>query len=399
MPDTPKVRSLKILLHIIFFLSGIATVLIGQVLPIMATHFRLNDLQVSFFFPSQFAGSLFGTYITSRLARRNNYMAAAMAGGIAMACGALLMNLDYFAFGLFGFFVVGMGVGLSLPSINMMIVEVNPDRSGPALNLLNFCWGIGAILCKPFVDTFSTQDSIGVTTIVLAVPLLAFSLALRLVAGQPKNAPVRKAAAEDPDFVPIWRTPLAWTIALFNFIHVGFESGMGGWLTTYTTRLEGEPVIHWLSPTLLYFLLFVIGRGVAPLMFRYLNENKMLFLGLSIVLGGMIISMTAVNVQALCVGSAVAGFGTSWIFPTNVSRFSKTFGPSATRQFTPLFMCGTLGAASMTWLIGFISDRTGNLHSGMYVLLVGAILLMVVQIYLAFTTAKRVPQPKANISA
>ncbi len=396
MPDTPRVRFLKILLHIIFFLSGIATVLIGQVLPIMATHFKLNDLQVSFFFPSQFAGSLFGTYITSRLAKRNNYMAAAMAGGIALACGSLLMNLDYFAFGLFGFFVIGMGVGLTLPSINMMIVEVNPERSGPALNFLNFCWGVGAIMCKPFVDTFSTSDSIGLTTIVLAAPLLVFSIVLRLAAGQPKSAPVKKSASDDPDFVPIWRTSLAWTIALFNFIHVGFESGMGGWLTTYTARLEGEPVVHWLSPTLLYFLLFVIGRGLAPLMFRYLNENKMLFLGLSIVLGGMIISLTATNVLMLSVGSAVAGFGTSWIFPTNVSRFSKTFGPSATRQFTPLFMCGTLGAASMTWLIGFISDRTGNLHSGMYVLLVGTILLIIVQTYLAFTTMKKASKPGTN---
>ena len=388
MPQTQRTRLLEVLLHIIFFLSGIATVLIGPILPILAKHFALNDLQVSFFFPSQFAGSLCGTFITSRFARRNNFMTAAMLGGVSMALGILLMNVDSFAFCLLGFFVNGMGVGLTLPSINMMIIEVNPERPAPALSILNFCWGLGAILCKPFVDLFSTQDSIGLTTVILAVPLLAFSVLLRLMVGPSKNAPAKTAEDADAEYDPIWRMPMAWAIALFNFIHVGFESGMGGWLTTYTGRLEGQPLAVWLSPTLLYFLFFVIGRGVAPLLFRYLNENKMLFLGLAIVLAGMALTLSASSVTALSLGSSIAGFGTSWIFPTNVSRFSRIFGSAATRRATPLFMCGTLGAASVTWLIGFISNQTGNLRSGMYVLAVSVIILIMVQAGLSIQRLK-----------
>lgn len=388
MPHLRRVRFLKILLHIIFFFTGIGTVIIGQLLPIMAKHFSLNDLQVSFFFPMQFAGSLCGTTITSRLAIRNNYMAAAMLGGVVMASGALLMNIDSFAFCLFGFFLVGMGIGLTLPSINMMIIEVNPERSAPALSVLNFCWGIGAILCKPFVDTFSTDSNIGLTTIVFALPLIVCTLLLRIGAGRPKNSPVKKHDPDADDHVPIWTMPIAWAIALFNFIHVGFESGMGGWLTTYTGRLAGEPLTHWLSPTLLYFLLFVIGRGVSTVMFRYLNENQMLFLGLAVVLVGMGLVLTAQTVLALSLGSAISGFGTSWIFPTNVSRFSKTFGPAATRRAVPLFMAGTFGAASVTWLIGFISNQTGNLRSGMYVLAISIVFLLIVQTGLALRVSR-----------
>ena len=50
--ESPKNRDLSILLHIVFFVSGIATVLIGQVLPILSAGFALNDLQASFFFPA-----------------------------------------------------------------------------------------------------------------------------------------------------------------------------------------------------------------------------------------------------------------------------------------------------------------------------------------------------------
>jgi fucose permease len=396
MPQTNRVKILKVLLHLIFFLSGIAAVLIGQVLPILANQFALTDLQLGYFFPSQFAGSLFGSFMTSRLAKHNNYMAATILGGIAMAFGVLLLNANSFEICLVGFFVNGMGIGLTLPAINMMIIEVNPERTGPALSVLNLCWGIGAILCKPFVDLFSTAADIGLTTIILAAPLLVASLLLKLAVGSNRKRDLGPGDLSDIEDEPIWRMPIAWAIAFFNFVHVGFESGMGGWLTTYTGRLEGEPYLPWLSPTLLYFSFFVFGRAVAPILFRFLNENKMLFLGLGIMLAGTSLTLWAPTVIALGIGASIAGFGTSWIFPTNVSRFSKTFGPSANRRAVPLFMAGTLGAAVVTWLIGYFSDTTGDLRSGMFVLGISVVILFVLQIVLSLRGKRKENYPSRS---
>lgn len=391
MPEHSS-QARKAVLHVIFFLSGITTVLIGQVLPILAKHFTLSDFQVSYFFPAQFSGSLAGTFLTSHFAKRDNYFAATLIGSLLMAAGILMMNSGSFVVCLLGFTVNGIGIGLSLPSINMLILEMSRDRVASALSVLNFCWGAGAIICKPLVDQFSTADNIGLTTYLLAVPLIFGSLALVLLgSGNPTHADEPSRVA-DTEATPIWTTPLAWAIALFNFIHVGFESGIGGWLTTYTERVPGEPITNWLSPTLLYFSFFVIGRGFAPVLFKFLNENWALILGLLVVLLGMGIILSATNVIILSIGATVSGFGTSWVFPTNVARFSHTFGPAATRRATPLFICGTLGAAASTWLIGFISDRTGSLHSGMYVLIIAVLLLIVVQIGLAL---RRVPDASA----
>lgn len=402
MPQNRHAELLKALLHIIFFMSGIATVLIGQVLPILAGHFALNDLQVSFFFPAQFAGSVCGTLLSSRFARANNYISSAMFGGIALAVGELLLNVDSYGVCIAGFVLIGSGVGLTLPSINMMIIEVNPDRPAAALTVLNFCWGVGAILSKPFVDLFSAPDNLKSTTVVLAVPLLIFSAVLGVAArplrtsrglptsevAGPSDAATETHTDNARTHTKIWLTPLAWAIALFNFIHVGFESGMGGWLTTYSGRIEGEPILNWLSPTLLYFLFFVTGRGIASILFRYLNENKMLFLGLAIVLAGMIVTLMATSTVILSLGAVIAGFGTSWIFPTNVARFSKTFGPAASRRATPLFVSGTFGAATSTWLIGFVSDRAGNLRTGMFILLIAIVLLLILQTGLTLQRTK-----------
>lgn len=381
-------RALKILLHAAFFISGITTVLIGQVLPILATSFSLNDLQSSYFFPAQFAGSILGTLSTSWFGKKNKFVLAVIVGCVAMSAGVAAMSLSSFAGCLAGFFVNGIGVGLTLPSINMLILEINPMRTASALSILNFCWGIGAIVCKPFVDATSTRTSVFVTSVLLSIPLLMIA---SLIGFLPRADPAPSLSEAADDKLPpsaIWITGLAWAIAFFNFVHVGFESGMGGWMTTYADRLNGEAVVTLFSPTFLYFLFFVAGRGIAPIFFRFLNEDKVLFLDLVLMLIGMIVILSAADVFWLGVGAALSGFGTSSVFPTNLSRFTRIFGPTATRRATPLFICGTLGATSVTWLIGFSSNAAGNLRAGMFTLLACVGALMIVQTVLAIRTAR-----------
>jgi MFS transporter, FHS family, glucose/mannose:H+ symporter len=384
MPVSPREnpKHLKLLLHGLFLVSGSVTVLIGQVLPILSRQYGLNDLESGFCFPSQFGGSLAGTLLTARFARRDQYIPACMIGALLMACGIILLNIDSFPFTLFAFAINGVGIGMTLPAINMTLIELSPKNPASALSILNFCWGVGAILCKPFVDASSRDSSILITTSALAVPLFASAALLYF---HPVRIISDRVAAGSGDAAnePIWRLPLAWGIALFNFIHVGFESGMSGWITTYTERLDEAHIVQWLSPTLAYFSLFVLGRGAAPILFRFLNENRMLMLGLLTVMAGILIAVTTRSVWILGTGAAIAGFGTSWIFPTNVARFSRAFGPAAARRSTPFFICGTLGAASSTWLIGFVSNQTGDLRFGMYTLAAAVALLIVLQIALS----------------
>lgn len=377
MPPKDDIRSLNLLLHAVFFVSGVATILIGQVLPILSDRFALNDLEAGYFFPAQFSGSLFGTYLTSWFGKNHKFAHATMIGCLLMAAGMLLMNAESFGMCLAGFTVNGIGVGLTLPTINMLVLEMNPLRSAPALSILNFCWGAGAIVCKPFVD-FIGRGQIAVPTIALAFLLLVFAaLMTRLPAG---SESAHAASVADEMDVPIWTTTLAWVLAFFNFVHVGFESGVGGWLTTYTERIEGGAKIALISPTFLYFLFFVVGRGVAPFFFRYLSENVMLMMGLLLILVGMVVTLAADNVAQLSIGASVSGFGTSSVFPTTVSRFGRVFGPTATRKATPLFICGTLGAATVTWLIGYLSNRMSDLRSGMFVLAASIVVLLVLQV-------------------
>lgn len=382
--NSSAIRLLKILLHAGFFVSGTATVLIGQVLPILARKFSLDDSRTAIFFPAQLAGSLIGTLLTNWLGKRGQFLFASLLGCFLMAAGVLTLNAGSFEFCLVGFFVNGLGIGLTLPSINMLILEMNPTRSASALSILNLFWGLGAIVSQPFVDSLARGTSILLPTAVLSAALVLIGGALALMPKGIERKPVAGGETDDDFNTPIWTNPVAWLIAGFNFINVGFESAMGGWLKTYTERVEGGAAANLLPPILLYFIFFFAGRGVAPAFFRYLTENKMLFLSLLTTLGGMIILLSAESIALLSLGASVAGFGTSTVFPTNMARFTKTFGASASRRATPFFICGTLGAAFTTWFIGYVSSRFDNdLRSGMFILLGSVLFLIILQIILS----------------
>jgi fucose permease len=379
MPSAPpNARRVKLLLHGVFFLSGIATVLIGQVLPILINRHSLTDLEAGYFFPAQIlVGSLTGTLASSYFGRRGRYISATVIGCFLMAGGMVMLNSTEYAVCVAGFVVNGLGIGLTLPAINLLVLEMTAGQTAAALSILNFCWGAGAIVSKPFVDYVGTPDSILTPTLVLAAALVAGGIAALLMA-RPTTA------VENPDdssvlTTPIWSTGVAWALAAFNFIHVGFESGIGGWLTTYANRLDPASASRFLSPTLLFFGFFVLGRGVLPVIFKFVSENLILMINLSMMLAGLIISLLATGIVQLGIGAALAGFGTSIVFPINVSRFGKFFGAEALRRATPFFIAGTLGSASLSWLIGFLSDRVGSLRLALLVLIVSVVCLLGLQ--------------------
>lgn len=377
-------RRLIFLLHFAFFLSGIATILIGQVLPVLSLKLSLTDSHGGQLFIAQFVGSLTGNFIYNFTVKRFGFLFSILLGMLALAFGCLVINANDWTICLAGFVILGIGIGATLTSINMFIAETNPLRQASALNILNFFWGIGAILSQPFTAFLGTPTSIFLPTSVLAglffLTTLAIFFSSRNIGQKQSSGGTAELAAS-----PIWTTPTAWLITFFNFVHIGIETGIGGWLTTYSVRFpEG---IGWISATPVFFLFFVIGRGFASVFLKFLSINKFLFFSLFTLSGGIILMLIAQNYWFLLFGASITGFGTSAIFPTNLARFTRIFGESATRQAAPFFICGGLGGAFTTWFIGYVSFYSQNLRSGIFVLLISSLILIFLQITLSGKTS------------
>lgn len=377
---------LKFLLYFGFFLIGIVTVLIGQILPILSLRMSLSDNEAGYFFVAQFAGSLAGTLLANSFVRRAGFPRVLLIGFALSAVGVFLLNSDFPFVCLGAFVLIGGGVGLTIPTINLLTIELNREKTSSALTVINFFWGFGAISCKPFVDFAGSGNNILTPTLILAASLLIVGLAISFL---PKT--LKKAEAEensDTSFFPVWTTSTAWLIAVFNFLHIGLETGIGGWITTYATRLQpttNDNSLEWLSAASMYFLFLVVGRGVAPLALRFLSDNALLLSSLLTMFFGIALLLTTDDFRLLKVGAAIAGFGSSSIFPINMSRFIKIFGASSA---TPLFVAGSLGGALTSYLIGFISTKFNNLRLGMFVLLAGCAILIILQIILSTKKVK-----------
>lgn len=382
-PQPPAMRKLLMLLHAVFFLVGIITVLLGQILPVLIERLALDDRAAGYLFVAQFTGSLFGTLLYNRIIKKFGYLKLLSAGFCLTALGCAALNIDWLAAATAAIFVYGAGIGLTIPAINLLIVELNPHRPAAALSIVNFFWGAGAITCKPFVDFGGSPATFLVPTLALSLLLLAAAATFAIADfRQPFKIKVETKSIADFDAVPIWTTPTAWLIAAFGFIHVGIESSIGGWITTYESRLASGANNGWLSAALVFFLFLVIGRGVAPVFFRFLNENAVLLGGLVVMTAGAILALAADNPTSLLIGAVLLGFGSSSIFPTNMSRFTKIFGADSLKNATPLFVLGSLGGAFTTWLVGFVSTAYSNLGAGFSVILISCLLLIALQILL-----------------
>ena len=302
-----------------------------------------------------------------------------------MALGCIGLNFGSWIWCITAISIYGVGIGSTIPAINMLVIELNRERSASALNTINFFWGVGAITCKPFIDSVGSSSSIAVPTFILSLSLLLVGVLILFSNYQKHPEESHKSTV---GVIPIWATRAAWLIAIFNFIHIGVESSVGGWITTYQGRLIGTSTSGLISAALTFFLMLVVGRGIAPLFFRFFTENTVLLGSLITMTGGIVLILLTDTFGFLLVGSAVLGFGSSSVFPTNMSRFTNLFGSNATQNAMPVFVLGSLGGAFITWLVGFVSTTSESLRTGFFVILMSCVMLVILQIVLVRAKSK-----------
>ena len=116
---------------------------------------------------------------------------------------------------------------------NALLVWVHGTGVRPFMNLLHFCFGVGATIA-PFVMTQSrrfTEDIIAGYWVLAGLMLLVAVYMLML------PSPAIRKESEDESFVPI-NYPFFLLLALFFFLFVGLEMGFGEWIYTYATEKE-----------------------------------------------------------------------------------------------------------------------------------------------------------------
>jgi FHS family glucose/mannose:H+ symporter-like MFS transporter len=378
-------RTLLALLFAGFVLTGVATVIIGPLLPVFIQKWSLDDKQAGFFFTVQFMSSMAGVGLSSALSSLRGYRPALLLGYLLMGSGLAALNTGSYTITLLATAMYGCGYGLVVPGTNLLVAEAGGTRSASLLNLLNFAWGIGAVACSPMIWLALKHDQLprllaGLAVfggvMVLGLVLAPFGMEKH---GVSVDAPERATASTGP--------AVAIALGALFFIYVAMETSIGGWAAEHAKRLaKGTSNITTLAPMFFYAGL-MFGRAVAPLVLLRLKERPVVLGALSLTAAGCATMITSSTLAVAITGVFFAGLGCASIYPIYIAWLSRWYGKRAKRVGGIFFALASLGGAIGPWLVGFVSKLSGVLRMGLLVPLLSAVIMICLVLLLRRQTA------------
>ena len=367
-------RRLLFLLFAGFVLSGIATTIVGPMLPVFIRRWSLDDGQAGLFSSIQFLAALGGTLASSVIASWYGYRPALVLGYALMGGGLAGLNADTHALALAATAAFGLGYGLITPGTNLFVAELGGTKSASLLNLLNFTWGAGAMACSPLIALALRRNAVGSLLLGFAVfgGFIALGLLFASFGAEHRQQDTKASEAGSP------RVDLAVTIALaaLFFIYVGTETSVGIWAAEYAKRLaNGITGMTTLAPMFFYAGL-TSGRASAPLFLARFSERKIVLGALSLAAGGTTLLIASTSLKIALLAVFLAGLGCASLYPIYIAWLSRWYRARAKSVGGILFALASLGGSAGPWLVGFVSKHAGSLGMGLLVPLAGAITMI-----------------------
>lgn len=382
-------RWLLIVAHLGFILTGVVATLLGSLLPLLAAKWNLNDAAAGRLFIAQFAGSLVGLWLSGRLVARYGVTRSLATGFALTMVGVAVVGMGSAVVGWSAILIYGVGLGLTMPAINLLVAEANPHRRAAALNILNFLWGIGAVSSAPFVMLFVARGE-GMTAqglFALALSLGVVGCCLASLRGGGTSG-VSSEAVDDESLTPIVSAPrkLLVLFGAMMFFYVGAESAVGGWVALYASRVSVRGVVQEFSVSAyaatIFWASLLAGRCLAPVVLRFVSDEKLVLISLGIATFGIAQLSLEPSPGGLVAGIVCAGLGFAPVFPNTLAAVTQTFGARNKRVTGWAFTTATLGGAVMPWIVGIVSDRAGELRFGLAVVLCVCLVMIGLQLAL-----------------
>jgi FHS family glucose/mannose:H+ symporter-like MFS transporter len=389
--DSSPAKPLRALLPVYFYFlaAGIATVMLGPLLPSLIQRWHIQDAQAGTLFAANFAGQFCGAWFATR-----NLRASILYGSAITAAGCIAMAWVGFGPAHIALFCTGLGLGAGLTAGNVIAGTAVPAARARLLAILNVVWGFGAIACPVLVRLSSAA---GIQYFFFATAAL-LSITAFVAIAIPSNTPNPTLPAEQfATSSPASRAPSTKQrlplppLSLFVFgaaifLYIGIENALGGWLPSYAVRTN--PAIHASSIALYFWIAELTGRILVTALLTRVGEAALyrICLALLILTQVLFCATTQISASGIIALTILGALSLAPIYPLIVSfllaRTGKHPGLGA------LFATASFGGATLPWLTGVFSTQFHSLRTGFLVPAAGAALLLVLS---AMLTAKPTP--------
>lgn len=373
-------RKLVLAGQLAFLPTGVLTTLLGPMLPIVIARWTLSDSQAGNLFLVQFLAQLAGVLLASPMLAKVGFRPAFLSGLALMGCGISTFLLGSAWLGFASVAVYGLGVGFITPTDNLLIAEVSPRARASAVSLLNFFWGVGAVLCSLLV---AWSHAHGLLPVFLGLVALSIFLLLAAVANLPFPGALKSGVKSDDAPVAwrhIWTSPATWLFAAVFFLYPGAETAVGGWIGSYVARMGSHGASMASTMPAFLYVAMMLGRGPGSLLLPHLPEQRVLQVGYALGAIGIGLLLWSSTVPGVIASALLTGLSFAALYPIAVARLSHHFGIAARTIGSVMFSLAAVGPAMIPWLVGVISHATGNLRAGLLVPLVAIVVLFFIHL-------------------
>jgi fucose permease len=368
--DSKSAKALTFAAYAAFVPIGIATVLLGPMLPILSARWSLNYSQAGALFTAQYTVSTVAVALSGVLVSRWGFRFAIKTGLVLMSAGVGLLLAGPKLLGILCIGAYGGGLGLAVPAANLLVAEVNPGRRSAKLNLLNFCWSAGAVACPFLVAAAAKGHRIPVFLGAVAGFALAVAVGIAVMPASIVEPSSNDASRKTGPAIRFMQNAVVMLGALF-FLYVGVENGFGGWIASYAKSLGNlTPSQAVMSPSFFYAAL-MLGRWAAPLALRSIDEVRLVQGGLLVGCAGMGGLVLSHEWWGVILSASVAGLGLACVYPITISLLSREFGAGAARIGSLMFFLSNIGGGLLPWVVGLSSNHFDSLKAGLAVPLIG----------------------------
>jgi len=371
-PTTNSARILTYTAYASFVPIGIATVLLGPLLPILSAQWSMSDSQAGVFFTVQYAAATCAVALSGMVAASRGYRFAIKVGLLLVGLGlAFLMTGSKWTAALC-IAAYGAGLGIAVPAANLMVARANPGSRSAKLNWLNFFWSSGAV-GGPFLIS-AAEKLHHISLFLLCVS--AFSVLLVIgIALMPPTVVEPPADSQKGPILPLVRDhirPFVILATLF-LLYVGVENSFGLWMASYVKGLGTLALATALFTPSFFYASLMVGRFLAPALLRKIADVRLVQVGLLLACIGMTGLMFSHHLPGIIASACAAGLGLSSVYPITISLLSREF--VSPQIGSVMFVLSNIGGGLLPWIVGIASTRFGSVRAGLYVPLLGSLLM------------------------
>ena len=368
----PEKHKLVLTAYFVFFVTGMASTILGTIIPNLREAYGLNYLVSGSLFTLHQTGNLCAVILAGflpYLIGRKKSVTILYSG---LAIGTILITASGLPILLMAAYsLTGVGRGTT-SNITNVIVSESSENKGAGLNLLHAIFAFGALvspfillLCSSLFPSQGWRIALWILALCMIVSFFLFATSSLSNKAEVRRSAAKKASSSELSAsteravisgIPFYKSFDYWLNVSILLFYLSGESGNMGWLVTYfkDTGLMGQTFAQMTSSIM--WIMIMAGRLLAAAISGKVNKSLMILILAILNTAFFILMISTASMPLIIIGLLGTGFSMSGIYPTTLSTMKREYNSS---PLSTGFAIGIalVGGISMPVTVGAIAEK------------------------------------------